>query len=417
MTSWKKNLLIVWLSQFLGLSGFYFTMPFIPYYMQHLGVTDTSQVALWVAVYTIAGYVSLAVVSPVWGLVADRYGRKAMLLRAHFCNAVIISLMSVAPSVSVLVLLRCLMGVFSGTSSASQTLVASLTPKDNRGLALGLLSASIFGGTLFGSFVGGIIVDAFGFPAAFLSCGVIFVISGMLVLVGVKEDFRRPQPVPRDKPRSRRSRFLGIDLRPVRLAWLLLILSLVMAMARRFDMPFLPLLVQDILGTTDKAATWTGTLSGFTAIAGVLAGPILGWLADKFSAPRVAVLSALLAALCMIPHGLATALPTLFAARFMMIFFAGGLDPVFQIWIAKSTPDRVRGVIFGWALTARSIGYIVAAALGGALAGFVGLRWVYVGSCLLFLSLIPIIRFAASRQRRDRSSEQSAAVRGAVPVS
>ncbi len=400
---WKKNLLIIWLSQFLGLSGFFFTMPFIPLYIQHLGVTDMGQVTLWVAGYTIAGYASIAVFSPFWGVLADRFGRKPMLLRALFCNAVIIALMGFAPSAGVLVLLRCLMGVFSGSSNASQTLVASLTPVEFRGTALGLLSASIFAGTLFGSFLGGIIVDALGFQAAFMACAVIFIAAGLLVLFGVQERFVRPKRIESSRPsRSphparNRLRFLGVDLRPIRMAWMLLVLTLVMALARKFDEPYLTLLVQEILGTTDRAATWTGTLFGFTAVAGILAGPVLGWMADRFSAPRVAIVSALLAGLCMLPHGLASTLSVLFVARFMMIFFAGGLDPVFQIWLAKTTPDKIRGIVFGWALTARCLGWVLAAALSGVVARWIGLRWVYAGSALFFLSLIPLIRYVSPK--------------------
>ncbi len=398
MKPWRRNLVIVWVSQFLGLSGFFFTMPFIPYYIQHLGVSDPAHVRLWVAFYTVAGYASIAIVAPFWGVLADRYGRKPMLLRALFSNAVIITLMGATPNVLVLVALRCLMGVFSGSSNASQTLVASLTPKHSRGLALGLLSSSIFAGTLFGSFLGGVIVDAFGFQAAFFACGAIFLISGLLVLFGVREEF---QPPVRRKTgiRGRKHLFLGIDLRPLRWTWLLLVLILLMAMARKFDEPYLPLLVQELHGTLHGAATLTGLISGITAIAGILAGPMLGWLADRVGAPRVAVCSALLAGLCMVPHGLATGFPTLVTARFMMVFFAGGLDPVFQVWLAKSTPDKIRGIVFGWALTARCMGWMLAAMFSGGIAAFIGLRWIYAGSALLYLLLIPMIRYTTPRVR------------------
>jgi MFS family permease len=74
-----------------------------------------------------------------------------------------------------------------------------------------------------------------------------------------------------------------------------------------------------------------------------------------------------------------------------MVFFAGGLDPVFQIWLAKSTPDSKRGLFFGWATSARSFGWFMSSLAGGGVAMFLGVRWVYFFAAPLFLLLIPII--------------------------
>ena len=393
MPAWKKNLVLVWLSQFFGLTGFWFAMPFIPYYVQALGATEAGERNMWVTIYSVAGYASVAIFSPIWGSAADRYGRKIMLLRANFCNAAIIPFMGIVPSLGVLIFLRFLMGVFSGSTTASQTLIATGTPPAQRGFAIGLLSSAIYCGTLAGCFLGGVVVDALGYRASFLISGLMFFLAGVIVLVGVKENFQKPA-VATVRKRSPK-RFMGIDLRPVRLVGLLLFLILLMATARQFDAPFLPLLVQDINGSMTGAATWTGVISGIASLAGLLAGPLLGWLADKISAPRVAFFSAVLAGISMIPQGLAQTMGTLVGARFMMIFFAGGLDPVFQIWLAKSTPDKIRGVVFGWALTAQCVGWILAASLSGVIATFIGLRWIYAGGCFMFFLLVPFIAYAS----------------------
>ena len=88
--NWKKNLAVIWLSQFLSIMGFSFAMPFAPYYIQDLGVTDPVRLKLWISVFAAAAPLTLAVFSPVWGALADRYGRRIMLLRANFAGAVVV---------------------------------------------------------------------------------------------------------------------------------------------------------------------------------------------------------------------------------------------------------------------------------------------------------------------------------------
>jgi MFS family permease len=319
-----------------------------------------------------------------------------MLLRANFCNALIIPLMAIAPNLFVLVFLRFLMGVFSGTVSAAQTLVSSETPLEKRGFAIGMVSSGVFSGTMAGCFLGGVVVDSFGYKTAFIICGGLYLLSGLLILLGVRENFSSPRVAV--APRKNRSFFIDID--PLKTAWLILTLVLVMGFARQFDTPFFPLLVQNIHGSIQGSATWTGIISSIAALAGMLAGPILGSLADKISAPKVALLSALFAGVFMLPQGLAECMGVLAMGRFFMVFFAGGLDPIFQIWLAKSTPDKIRGVIFGWALTAKCAGWVIAAVLSGLVATFVGLRWIYGAGCLFFWLLIPLIKYTAGKLER-----------------
>ena len=220
--------------------------------------------------------------------------------------------------------------------------------------------------------------------------GAALLLAGLLTVLGVRERFAVTT--------SLRAALGGIRFKVPAFgsAWLILLLILVMGFARRFDKPFLPLLVEIVQGST-RAATWTGVLEGLSAVAGIVSGSLLGWMADRYSAPRVALVSALLAGLLMIPQGLASGLMLLAGARLGMVFFAGGLDPVFQIWLAKSTPDDKRGMFFGWATSIKAFGWFVASLSGGAVAMLLGVRWVFLVTGLLFLALVPIIRTASRR--------------------
>ena len=392
MVNWKRNLFLVWLAQFLSIAGFCFAFPFIPFYIQSLGVSDMAARNMWVAVFAAAGSVSLCVASPIWGFVADIYGRRIMILRATFASALLMPLMAFVPGPGWLVFIRVLVGIFSGTVSASQILISSNTPQQRRGFALGTLSSAVYSGSMAGCFLGGVVVDRFGYKNAFLLCGAMLLVAGMLVLFGVKEDFRRTTTL-RDKLR-------GLRLRPPDFgpAWGVLLLILLIGFVTQFDAPFMPVLVEAVHGP-DKAATWTGVIASLAACAGILSGTALGWLADRWTARKVATLSALLSGLLLLPQAVAGSLGLLMAARFGMVFFAGGLDPVFQIWLAKSTPDRQRGLLFGWATSAKSLGWTASALLSGAVAASCGVRWVFVVAAVLFLLLIPAIHVATRNFR------------------
>ena len=386
MVNWKTNLVVIWISQLLSIAGFFFALPFGPYYIQELGVHDPAKIKFWVALFGAGPPLSLAIFSPIWGTLADRYGRRLMLLRANFGGVLILSLMGTVQSVEALIALRFVQGIFTGTMIAAQAMVAAYTPERRSGMALGSLSAAVYMGSMIGTFVGGMFAEYFGYRYAFFGSGILLFFAGLLVFFGAKEDFIRPKYVQPNKERRRTRTFT--DLRHV---WPILVLLGAMGFTRQFDTSFFPLLVQHILGTMQGAAFWTGTISAVAAAAGFLAGIVFGRLADLFSPPKIAKFSAVFAGLFLIFHWRAQTFLFLSIARFGMTFCAGGLDPLFQIWLTKETPSEKRGTIFGWAATARSIGWFFAPIMSGLVASGFGIRSIYVVEALLFVGFLPLI--------------------------
>ena len=385
MFNWKRNLFFLWLSQFLSSVGFSFATPFIPFYIQALGITDLAERSMWVSFYAASGNLSFCLLAPVWGFLADIYGRKLMVLRANFVSALLVPLMAFVPGVGWLILIRFFVGMFSVTVTASQIIVSSNAPVKNRGIALGILTSAVYGGTVTGTCLGGIIVDSLGYRVSFFISGLTLFLSGLLVLLGVKEEFQKSVSL---RERLGDFKFSLPRFGPV---WLILLLIMLIGFSNQFDTPFFPMLVAEVNGP-EKAATWTGIIASIVAVSGLVSGFILGWLADRISPQKVAVWSALLAGIFMIPQALAPSLGVLIPARFGMVFFAGGLSPVFQIWLAKFTPDDKRGLLFGWASSAKSFGWALSALSGGSIAALMGVRWVYAAAAVMFLLLIPIIR-------------------------
>ncbi|HYA01819.1 MAG TPA: MFS transporter [Syntrophobacteria bacterium] len=390
MVHWKKNLAVVWVSQFLSIMGFFFAFPFAPYYIQELGVRDPVKLKLWVSLFGAAAPFSLAICSPIWGAMADRYGRRLMLLRANFGAAVVLTLMATVRSVEGLIVLRLLQGLLSGTVTAAQTMVTSSPPENRSGTALGALSAAVYSGTMAGAFLGGISAEYFGYRCSFLGSGLLLQLAGLLIVVGTREEFVPPPPQ-QDAGR------VTPAAPGIALAVPLLLLTVTMSFCRQYDYSLFPLLVQEIHGSIQGAAFWTGSISAVAGLAGFLAGIVFGRLADRVDAPRLAKVSSVGAALFMVPQGLLYGFLILFPTRFGMIFCAGGLEPVFQVWLAKVTSVERRGSAFGWAATARSVGWVGAPLVSGLIASGFGLRSIYLVGGVQYLLLLMLIGYVGKR--------------------
>ena len=389
--NWQKNLFWVWMAQFLSLAGFNSVLPFIPFYIEKLGVTDHQMQKFYVAAFATIGNISFCLFSPLWGTLADKYGRRLMMLRANLGSAVILPLMAFAPGIIWLLVLRFAAGAFAGTITAAQTLISGNTPMEKRGFAIGTIISAMYCGAVLGAFCGGMIADKFGFKALFLTCGLLQLLAALIVYFLVEEKF---------EPQEEHSAAAEENIEPERslfaLAWPVLALLLIVAIARQFDAPFMPMLVEKINGHEGAVAA-TGMIAGLSAVAGIFSGAVLGWLSDRLSPQRVAIICSLFAGLLMLPQGLTGSLLVLGVCRFGNMFFAGGLDPLLQVWLAKTTPDARRGGVFGWAASARSGGWVIGSILSGVVAVSLDIRWVFIITAIPFLLLIPLIYFVAKK--------------------
>src|SRR5579871_3080700 len=154
---WKRNLIVCFLGSVTTIVAMTLLLPFLPLYVEQLGVTDHAAIVQWSGIAYGATFFSAALTAPLWGRLGDRYGRKLMLIRASLGMAVAMSLIGMAHNVWQLVALRLLAGLLGGYSSGSTVLVAAQTPKARTGWALGVMSAGIMAGNLAGPLIGGIV--------------------------------------------------------------------------------------------------------------------------------------------------------------------------------------------------------------------------------------------------------------------
>lgn len=394
--NWKKNLLVIWMSQFLAMVGFGCCMPFIPLLLkERLHVDDDSVRGLYVSIYYLAAMISLCIATTVWGMLADRFGRKLMLLRASYAAAIFYPLLALAPNFWVLAGIRFVCSFFSGTVNPAQTLLVSTTPADKHGFVLGVLSTATSAGNMLGYLLGGLIVHYYGYTEAFFTCGGIYLASAVLVHVFAKEDFS----VKLAKKQRKKSPYKFKDVATPAVCWLL-VLFLIMGVSNRLVQPYMAMLVEKVHHEFKEAAFYTGIASAAASLGGFFAGILIGWLCDRM-APRKLLLPILIfGGAFTMAMALSLNIEMLIFTRFFAALATGGIQPVLQLMLTKITKPELRGTYFGWSGSVNTAGGIVCSFLGGSIAYFSGVRGVYIAAaCMLFLMLpmlFPV--FAAMRK-------------------
>ena len=384
--NWKFNLFIIWFGQIIALCANSFAMPFIPLYLrEHFELFDEAELGTVVATFQFFGTLTFCISNPIWGALGDRYGRKLMLLRAYFLNGITIPLMMVAPTVGWMIFFRALAACFSGTVAASQALVVTTTPEEHHGFALGTLSTALWSGTILGYIGGGLVVHFFDYRTAFLTCGGLFIFSGLLMLLFARENF-----VPKKKKVAAE---IPVEKKPGPHLSLHLILLLAfmgaLALTRRMDVPFLPMLVA-LVGGTEKAALNTSFISALAAVGGLFSGMIFGALSDRFPAWKLALPSLLIAGIATLVQSRAESIWVLAVGRFFCFFAAGGIEPVILAILSRTVAPEHRGTALGWSASIRVGGGLVGAALSGLIITHFQTRGVFCTSGIIMLSLIPV---------------------------
>jgi len=187
---WKRNLYVIWVAELVAIAGFTVVIPFLPYYVQELGVTDLEQVEMWSGLLVTGQAITMAIFAPIWGSLADRYGRKLMVERAMFGGTILLGAMGLVRNVQQLAILRVLQGCVTGTVPAAITLVASSVPRQRAGYALGLLQMAIYSGASAGPLLGGLVADTFGYRAAFWVTAALLFTAGLSVFFLVEESVK-----------------------------------------------------------------------------------------------------------------------------------------------------------------------------------------------------------------------------------
>lgn len=383
MPIWKRNLIVCWFGMFVTGVGMSQIAPVLPLYIKHLGVVNAASIAQLSGIAFGITFIISAIFSPIWGLAADKYGRKPMLLRASLGMAVIVGSMGFAPNVYVLIGLRLLQGVITGYGTACTTLIATQTDKEHAGWALGTLSTANISGSLLGPTMGGFIAETFGLQNVFFITGAMLLIAFIITALFVMESFKREDK----KVLSVKETWRIVPEKSLTIT--MFVTFFILTVALYSIEPIITVYVTQLSRDTSHVALLAGLTFSASGLANIIAAPRLGKISDKIGAQKVILVALVAAGLIFIPQAFVQNPWQLMGLRFLLGLAAAGLTPSVNVLIKKITPPSLTGRIFGFTMSAGYIGVFGGSVLGGQVAAYFGIRYVFfITSALLLINAV-----------------------------
>ena len=374
MASWKRSFYATWTAQLTAVMGFTLVIPMLTFYTRELGaIGSNAETAKWAGIMRAAGPISLAISAPIWGAVADRYGRKLMLLRAMFGGAVVMALMGCCQNMWQLAVCRVLQGALSGTVPASIALAAGATPRHRSGHTLGMMQVAVLLGACIGTGSGGMIADYFDSYRIVYFCSAAIVLSGgILVLFGVKEQFTPPVPI--EGPGGNRFGHVFATtgfIVAVAILFIVRVASSTMA-------PAFPLFVEVIKGNKEGINTLVGTITSVSFITGAASAWLMGYFGHKWGYKWPLVVLLALAAVVAASHLAVGKVIHFYYLRLALGLATGGMTPAVNAIIRHAMGDHNLGKAFGLVTSLGALGVALGQLTGGYIAACFELQTPFV---------------------------------------
>jgi DHA1 family multidrug resistance protein-like MFS transporter len=351
----------------MAIFGFSFAFPFLSIFIaQDLGVHSSRELALWTAAGGSVTGLSMAVASPIWGLLGDRWGRKPMLVRSMVGGAITVGLMAFAQNPEQLVILRFLQGATSGTVAAATALVAVETPRNRVGWALGVVTSAVALGSAVGPVLGGFAAVAFGLRNVFFGGGILLLISTIPVFLVVRES-----PLRRRDP-ARLGSLALIKQRPgaVRaLAGLIGAQGLV-SVANSGTQILVVLRLLEML--TSGVAAVTGIAFGLAGLATSAAAVFYTYVTRRLGYVRTCALAAVLMSVAIALIGVAPSVSVVVGAVALNGLLGGVIVPATASMIGLETPTEAQSTVFGINASSVALGFCFGPLIAGGVAATAG---------------------------------------------
>lgn len=355
-------------------------MPFLSLYVDDLGTFTKGQLTMYSGVTYAVTFFVIALVSPLWGKLADQKGRKLMLLRSSLGMAVVIGLMGFVTNIWQLIGLRFLQGFFAGYIPNASALIASETPREKSGNALGILTTGYVSGNLIGPVLGGILAQVFSIRWTFILTGIFLIIVFFLSATLVHEHFT---PVSRAQ-QARQGSWLNQVKNP-KLILVLLVSTLIIQMGNNSITPIISLYVKQLMHNVGPITLVAGIIAALPGLSTLLAAPKLGEYGDRHGTSRVLVFGYIFAVLMYFPQGFVSSVWLLGILRFMIGVSDGALFPAVQTLLTKNSPQSLTGTVFSWNQSFQALGSMFGSLFGGVVANIFNYNGVFIFTAITLL--------------------------------
>ncbi|WP_213131787.1 multidrug efflux MFS transporter [Citrobacter sp. FP75] len=398
MESWRVNLISVWFGCFFTGLAISQILPFLPLYVSQLGVTSHEALSMWSGLTFSVTFLISAIVSPMWGSLADRKGRKLMLLRASLGMAIAILLQAFATNVWQLFLLRAVMGLTSGYIPNAMALVASQVPRERSGWALSTLSTAQISGVIGGPLMGGFIADHVGLRAVFCITAALLVVSFLVTLFLIKEGVR--PTIKKSERLSGKAVFASLPYPALMIS--LFFTTMVIQLCNGSIGPILALFIKSMVPDSSNIAFLSGLIASVPGISALISAPRLGKLGDRIGTERILMATLIFAVVLFFAMSWVTTPLQLGILRFLLGFADGAMLPAVQTLLVKYSSDQVTGRIFGYNQSFMYLGNVAGPLMGATVSAMAGFRWVFIATASIVLINIWQLAVALRRRRRVR---------------
>ena len=403
MESWKVNLISVWFGCFFTGLAISQILPFLPLYVSQLGVTSHEALSMWSGLTFSVTFLVSAIVSPMWGSLADRKGRKLMLLRASLGMAIAILLQAFATNVWQLFFLRAVLGLTSGYIPNAMALVASQVPRERSGWALSTLSTAQISGVIGGPLLGGFLADHVGLRAVFIITAVLLVVSFLVTLFLIKEGGR--PVISKSERLSGKAVFASLPYPGLMIS--LFVTTMVIQLCNGSVGPILALFIKSMEPESTNIAFLSGMIAAVPGVSALISAPRLGKLGDRIGTARILMATLIFAVVLFFAMSFVTSPLQLGVLRFLLGFADGAMLPAVQTLLVKYSSDQVTGRIFGYNQSFMYLGNVAGPLIGASVSAMAGFRWVFAATAIVVL--INIIQLAIALRRRRQMAEAKSA--------
>lgn len=371
---WKRNLYVLSIAVFIAGIAFSEIMPFLPLYVDTLGHFTHQELNFWSGLIFSSVFVVSAIVSPWWGKLADKKGRKLMTLRAALGMAIVLGCMGLVTNVWQLLALRFTQGFFAGFVSNANALIATETPKENSGQALGTMASAFTAGNLLGPFIGGSLASIFSYRVTFFITGLLLFIAFLLSLFFVHEEGFKPIT----SKKLANSKGVINSLTSPAMIFGLLLTTLIIQAANNSINPIVSLYVRQLMHNQGNVVFTSGVVAALPGIATFLAASRFGALGDRIGTHKIIIGGFIGASILFFLTAFVTQVWQLGILRFLIGFTDACLFPQVQTMLTKNTPVAVTGRIFSWNQSAMYLGNIVGPMLGSTISGLFNYNMVFI---------------------------------------
>jgi MFS transporter, DHA1 family, multidrug resistance protein len=368
-------------------------MPFLPLYIAQLGVEDVGQVAMWSGMSMGITPALTALLSPLWGRAADRFGRKLMVERAFLSFVVIMPALAFATRAWHVFALRLLQGCFAGYAGLTMAMAAESAPKEQMASAIGTVQVAQRLGPAMGPVIGGTIAAIFGIRNAFFVTAGFYGLAFLLVVFLYEEVELQPGRTA-ENPSERVAFRTILSFKSFAL---LMAGIFVLQFADRSLDPILALYVEQRGVTLARVPFTAGLLFSVLACSAAIGHHLCGRLIRRVPARRLILAGAGVAASGI--GMLALGGPVWVLAPGILLMGLGGGAAMTASYTAASTgvPAAARATAFGFLTSAWLAGMALSPAVSGFL-GAVNIRLVFLVDVIALATLVGVV----SRLMLDR---------------